>query len=114
MIQLRQRLIDPSKPAGQAEEGEQYDSPQAVRRLYRRHRFAHLGKGPFRPVASPDTGGPSCPRWTPRPGETSLSLWTPIEQGFRAHAPRAGGVPPLPPLPNPRRIGCAPRREAEP
>jgi hypothetical protein len=68
--------------------------------------LAHLGKGrfpaPLHPPArafspwtrpgrfhppDPRPGGPSCPPWTPRPRETSLSLRPPIDQAFAAPQP---------------------------
>ena len=52
-------------------------------------------------------GEPSCPPSTSRPGETSLSPWTPIDHGPCPVDPRRMRSAPAP-LTNPARIGCAP------
>ena len=54
-------------------------------------------------------GEPSCPPSTSRPGETSLSPWTPIDHGPCPVDPRRRRSAPAP-LTNPARIGCAPCR----
>ncbi len=84
--------------------------------------------GRFHPP-DPRPWGPSCPPWTPRPRETSLSLWTPIDQGGLRARPwtprprepsrslrppidqafamdRAKGVAPWPPSPSFRTTGA--------
>ena len=56
--------------------------------------FTPLGKGVASPpVASPGPGGPSCPPWTSRPWETSLSPRTPIDQAYAAMDPHEGSAP---------------------
>lgn len=136
MIPLRQSVADRTKTAGGAGvKASPYDGSQDVRRFNRRHRFAHLGKGPFSPVASPDKGfQPVDPTGAiSSPGPTTKGAFVPAldpqtEGDFalpldthraglsrpctttRRLAPwtRMGRVPPPFPLANPRRIGCAP------
>ena len=58
-------------------------------------------------------GEPSCPPSTSRPGEISLSPWTPFDHGPCPVDPRRRRSAPAP-LTNPARFGCAPLRGTSP
>ncbi len=81
-----------------------WTSPDALRLL-------DFRPGRFHQPLDPRPWGPSCPPWTPRPRETSLSLWTPIDQAFAAMDRAKGSCPLAPPSPcfvSRRSHGCKP------